>query len=95
VVSGIDLAEAQLRFARDVTTQEGVEITQFQGDMANLSPVATASQHVVFSACAFGKMDDHLFQVLPEAGMRPTSHLKPTDYHAQVIRMLPARLNAD
>lgn len=60
VVTGMDIAEAQLRFARDLAAREGVEITLFQGDMADLGPIATASQDVVFSACAFGYVDDLL-----------------------------------
>lgn len=60
VVTGMDIAEAQLRFARDLAAREGVKITLFQGDMANLEPVSSASQDVVFSACAFGYVDDLL-----------------------------------
>ncbi len=60
VVTGIDIADAQIRFARDLAAREGVEITLIQRDMANLEPVATASQDVVFSACAFGYVDDLL-----------------------------------
>jgi ubiquinone/menaquinone biosynthesis C-methylase UbiE len=58
VVTGMDIAEAQLHFAHDLAAQAGVELKLFQGDMANLEPVATASQDVVFSACAFGYVDD-------------------------------------
>jgi len=57
-VTAMDIAEAQLRFARELAMQEDVELTLFRGDMANLEPVATASQDVVFSACAFGYVDD-------------------------------------
>lgn len=60
VVTGMDIAEAQLRFARELAAREGVEIRLFQGDMADLGPIATGSQDVVFSACAFGYVDDLL-----------------------------------
>ena len=75
VVTGIDIAEAQLRFARRLAAREGVEITLLQGDMANLASVATASQDVVFSACAFGYVDNldrcfsEVHRVLKPAGI--------------------------
>ncbi|HET7089227.1 MAG TPA: class I SAM-dependent methyltransferase [Anaerolineae bacterium] len=73
VVTGIDIAEAQLRFARELAAKEGVEITLLQGDMADLGPIATASQDVVFSACAFGYVDD-LFACFAEVHrvLKPT-----------------------
>ena len=73
VVTGIDIAEAQLRFARELAAQEAVEIALLQGDMANLGPIATASQDVVFSAWAFSYVDD-LFACFAEVHrvLKPT-----------------------
>lgn len=47
VVTGLDIAEAQLRFARELAARERVEITLLQGDMANLRPGTTAGRDAV------------------------------------------------
>src|SRR5918998_5585689 len=52
VVTGVDIAAAQLTFARDLAAQHGVAITFYQRDMTDLSPIASASQEIVFSASA-------------------------------------------
>ena len=57
-VTALDVAESSLQLARSLATQHGVSIRFLQGDMADLSGVAPASQDVVFSACAMAYVDD-------------------------------------
>ena len=57
-VTAVDITAAQLAFAADLATQNGVTITFYQRDMADLSPIPTESQDIVFSAFAFGYVDD-------------------------------------
>ena len=64
-VIGVDVAEAELRFARDLASQEGVTISLIQRDMSDLEPIPNESQDIVFSACAFGYVD-HLDRCFSE-----------------------------
>ena len=57
-VTGVDIAGAQLAFARELAAQHGVVITFHQHDMTDLSPIASASQDIVFSASALNYVDD-------------------------------------
>jgi ubiquinone/menaquinone biosynthesis C-methylase UbiE len=52
IATGIDLSDAQIEFARSLAQQERVEVTFLQGNIEDLSPIADASQDVVFSAYA-------------------------------------------
>jgi ubiquinone/menaquinone biosynthesis C-methylase UbiE len=60
LVTGIDITAAQIEIARELAEQNGVSITLIQRDMTDLSPIASESQDVVFSANAFGYVDDIL-----------------------------------
>ena len=60
IVTGVDIAAAQLAIARELAEQNGVSITFHQRDMADLTPIASASQDIVFSSIAFHYVDDIL-----------------------------------
>jgi SAM-dependent methyltransferase len=60
LVTGVDIAASQLAFARGLARDHGVEVAFFERDMTDLAPIPTASQHLVFSAFAFGYVDDLL-----------------------------------
>jgi ubiquinone/menaquinone biosynthesis C-methylase UbiE len=66
VVTAIDVASSEIEFARELAQAHQVSIGFHQRDMADLSPVASASQDVVFSAYAFNYADD-LFSCFKEA----------------------------
>jgi len=52
VVTGIDLSDRQVEFARKLAASNGVAATFLQGDAQDLSAIPEASQDVVFSAYA-------------------------------------------
>lgn len=58
IVTGVDIAAAQLEIARELTEQNGVSIHFYQRDMTDLTPIASASQDIVFSSIAFHYVDD-------------------------------------
>jgi len=58
IVTGVDIAAAQLQIARELAAQNGVSITFHQRDMTDLTPIASASQDIVFSSIAFHYVDD-------------------------------------
>ena len=60
IVTGVDIAAAQLEFAQELAERQGVAITFHQCDMTDLSPIASDSQDIVFSAIAFHYVDDIL-----------------------------------
>ncbi len=57
-VTGIDFAEGQLAFARKLAAEHGVEVEFLRQDVRDLSPIAGASQDIVFSAFALMYLDD-------------------------------------
>jgi ubiquinone/menaquinone biosynthesis C-methylase UbiE len=57
-VAAVDISATQLAFARELAGRHNVEIPFYQGDMADLSPIETGSQDVVFSAFALNYVDD-------------------------------------
>lgn len=57
-VTAVDVASSEIEFARELAQEHHVSIEFHQRDMADLSPVASASQDVVFSAYAFNYVDD-------------------------------------
>jgi SAM-dependent methyltransferase len=57
-VIGVDVAASEIAFAQELAKQNGVTIELFQRDMADLSPIATASQDIVFSSSAFQYVDE-------------------------------------
>jgi ubiquinone/menaquinone biosynthesis C-methylase UbiE len=60
IVTGIDIAAAQLEIAQELAEQNGVSITFYQRDMTDLTPIASGSQDIVFSSIAFHYVDDIL-----------------------------------
>lgn len=60
VVTAIDIASSEIAFARELAQAHQVFIDFHQRDMADLSPVASGSQDIVFSAYAFNCVDDLL-----------------------------------
>lgn len=58
LVTGVDIAEAEIAFARELAQQHGVTIELLQRDMTDLSPITSESQDIVFSACAFGYVEN-------------------------------------
>ncbi len=56
--TGIDLSDEQLEFARRLAVQSGVQVNFHQGDAADLSRFEDASFDAVFSAYAFGYVQD-------------------------------------
>jgi ubiquinone/menaquinone biosynthesis C-methylase UbiE len=57
-VTAVDITVAQIAFARDLAARHGVGLTLYQRDVADLSPIASASQDGAFSAFAFGYVDN-------------------------------------
>jgi SAM-dependent methyltransferase len=57
-MTAVDITEAQLAFARDLAARNGVQVTFYQRDVADLAPIADQSQDLAFSAQAFGYVDD-------------------------------------
>jgi len=60
LVTGIDIAAAQIEIARELAELNGVSITLIKRDMTDLSPIPSESQDIVFSAHAFAYVDDIL-----------------------------------
>lgn len=60
VVTAVDVAASELEFAQELAARNGVSITFHQLNVEDLSPVMSASQDVVFSACALPYVDDLL-----------------------------------
>jgi ubiquinone/menaquinone biosynthesis C-methylase UbiE len=52
IAAGIDISDEQVKFARELARQHGVEATFEQGSADDLSAIADQSQEVVFSAYA-------------------------------------------
>jgi len=73
-VTGIDISEEQLTFARALAEKNKVKITLYQGDVRNLKQVKSKSQDIVFSAFALqyvdniGKCFREVFRVLRPGG---------------------------
>jgi SAM-dependent methyltransferase len=57
-VSAVDITAVQIAFARDLAARNSVKLAFYQRDVADLSPIASESQDVAFSAYAFGYVDD-------------------------------------
>ena len=58
LVTGVDIARAQLDFAEKLARENGVSILLYQRDVADLTPIVSASQDIVFSASALHYVDD-------------------------------------
>lgn len=51
-VTGMDISNEQLKFAKDLAEKNKVEITFYQGDIINLNKIKSDSQDIVFTAWA-------------------------------------------
>lgn len=60
IVTGVDIAGAQIELAKDLAEQNAVDLTLHQMDMTDLSPIESGSQDIVFSASALQYVDDIL-----------------------------------
>ncbi len=75
IVSGVDIAAAQLEYARELAEKNRVTITFYNRDMTDLTPIASDSQDIVFSSWAFNYVDDILacfkevYRVLKPGGL--------------------------
>ncbi len=57
-VTALDVAASEISFARKLASDHSVTIEFHEQDMSDLAPIASTSQDVVFSANAFGYVDD-------------------------------------
>ena len=75
IVSGVDIAVAQLEYAKELAEKNSVSITFYQRDMTDLAPIDSESQDIVFSSIAFHYVDDILscfkevYRVLKSKGL--------------------------
>ena len=60
IVSGVDIASAQIEYAKELCQKNGVTISLYERDMTDLEPIASESQDLVFSSWAFPYVDDLL-----------------------------------
>ena len=86
VVTAIDVASSEIEFARGLAKENDVSMEFHQLDMTDLSPVASGSQDVVFSAYAFNYVDDlpscfnEVHRVLKSSGLFVWSGAHPFAY---------------
>ncbi|MFC1682520.1 class I SAM-dependent methyltransferase [Nanoarchaeota archaeon] len=57
-VTGIDISETQLKFAKDLADKNGVDIQFYQGDVVSLKQIGSDSQDIVFSSWALLYVND-------------------------------------
>ena len=75
IVTAVDVASSEIEFAEALAREHGVSVEFHRRDMSDLSPVASRSQDVVFSAYAFNYVDDlascfgEVWRVLKEGGL--------------------------
>lgn len=58
LVTAVDIAASEIEFAKRLAEENGVGIEFHERDMADLSPIPSLSQDIVFSACAVSYLDD-------------------------------------
>lgn len=58
IVTGIDISEEQLKFAKKLAEENKVHITLYQGDIVTLPQIRSSTQDVVFSAFALHYVDN-------------------------------------
>ena len=74
-VTGIDISEEQLKFAKSLAENNKVKIRFYQGDIKSLRQIKSKSQDIVFSAWALHYVDDlekcfkEVFRVLTKQGI--------------------------
>jgi len=97
IVTGVDIAAAQLEIARELAEQNGVSLTFHQRDMTDLTPIASASQDIVFSSIAFHYVDDivacfkEVYRVLKAQGLFVFSIEHPFGTMIDEATLLPYR----
>ena len=97
IVSGVDIAAAQIEYARELCQKNNVTITFYQRDMTDLTPIASESQDIVFSSWAFPYVDDLLscfkeaYRVLKPDGLFIWSVWHPIFAIIEGATLLPAR----
>ena len=90
-VTALDVANSEISFAKQLAADHEVDINFHVQDMADLTPIESTSQDIVFSANAFGYVDDldrcfaEVHRVLRPSGLfvwamgHPLSHVVDTD----------------
>ncbi len=74
-VTGVDISEKQLKFAKKLAEKNKVRIKFIQRDIVNLKPIKSNSQDIVFSAYALIYVDDlnkcfkEVYRVLKKKGI--------------------------
>ncbi|MBA3323273.1 MAG: methyltransferase domain-containing protein [Pyrinomonadaceae bacterium] len=74
-VIAVDIAASEIEFAKELAGRNKVAIEFHQRDVADLAPIASSSQNIVFSAFAFNYVDDLLssfkevYRVLKDGGI--------------------------
>ena len=74
-VTALDFASSEILFAKQLAAEHEVEISFLLQDMADLAPITSTSQDLVFSSNAFAYVDDldrcfaEVFRVLRPTGM--------------------------
>jgi ubiquinone/menaquinone biosynthesis C-methylase UbiE len=58
IVTGIDISDSQLKFAKELAKKNNVKIKLIQGDIKNLKPINSNAQDIVFTAWALHYVDD-------------------------------------
>ncbi len=59
-VTGVDFSSEQLKFARSLAADHGVEVEFIEGSVTELSSIADCSQDIVFSAFTFMYIEDRV-----------------------------------
>jgi ubiquinone/menaquinone biosynthesis C-methylase UbiE len=97
IVSGVDIASSQIEFAKELAEKNGVSITFYQRDMADLAPIGSESQDIIFSCIAFHYVDDLLscfkevYRVLKPEGLFVWSVGHPISAIVDGTTLLPTR----
>ena len=75
IVTGIDISEKQIEFARQLAKDNNVEIELYQGDIINLEKINSESQDIIFSSWALLYISDlqrcfkEAYRVLKKGGL--------------------------
>jgi ubiquinone/menaquinone biosynthesis C-methylase UbiE len=75
IVTGIDISEEQLKFAKALAEKNKVKIQFYQGDIKKLPQIKSNSQDIVFTAWALHYVDDlggcfkEVYRVLKKGGI--------------------------
>lgn len=101
IVTGVDIAAAQLAIAQELAEQNSVSITFHQRDMTDLSPIASESQDIVFTSIALHYVDDivscfkEVHRILRSNGLFVYSVGHPFSAMMDGTTLLPTRSYSD